>query len=311
MGVETESRTREGVSWSPRLRGGSSRPYDGPLGGGGGRRAARRGAEARGPAACMRRDALFRRSLLVADIAAIVTALVLTTALSSRRLPLQLTWESVVGVALLLVGAKLLGLYDRDETLLRKTTLGEAPRLFQLATLCTLIGWLGGQLALARTLDRREALFLWLALGCLLILARVAARSFALRASAAERCLLIGDERSAAMISSKLIGARRGIKAEVVATLDHDQAALWSTDSFSALRLAEIGDLARTLDVHRAIVAPGWGAEMKAGETLNLVRTLKAVGVRVSVLPRLPEVVGSSVEFDDLHGIPLMGLRRF
>ena len=25
----------------------------------------------------------------------------------------------------------------------------------------------------------------------------------------------------------------------------------------------------------------------------------------------LPEVMGSSVEFDDLHGIPLMGLRRF
>ena len=41
------------------------------------------------------------------------------------------------------------------------------------------------------------------------------------------------------------------------------------------------------------------------------MRTLKAVGVRVSVLPRLPEVVGSSVEFDDLHGIPLIGLRRF
>ncbi len=313
MGVETESGTQVGVSWSPPLHGSSAR-YEGSLGArrtGVGRRAARGSAEARGPAACMRRDALFRRSLLVADVIAIVAALVLTTALSSRRVPLQLTWESLVGVALLLVGAKLLGLYDRDETLLRKTTLDEAPRLFQLATLCTLVVWLGGQLVLAGTLDRREALFLWLALGCLLILARVAARSFALRASPAERCLLIGDERSAEMVSSKLIGAHGGIKAEVVAQLDLDQAAPWSTDSFSARRLAEIGDLARTLDVHRAIVAPGWGAEMEAGETLNLVRTLKAVGVRVSVLPRLLEVVGSSVEFDDLHGMTVMGVRRF
>jgi lipopolysaccharide/colanic/teichoic acid biosynthesis glycosyltransferase len=31
----------------------------------------------------------------------------------------------------------------------------------------------------------------------------------------------------------------------------------------------------------------------------------------VSVLPRLLEVVGSSVEFDDLHGVTLMGVRRF
>jgi exopolysaccharide biosynthesis polyprenyl glycosylphosphotransferase len=44
---------------------------------------------------------------------------------------------------------------------------------------------------------------------------------------------------------------------------------------------------------------------------LDLVRTLKAVGVRVSVVPRLLEVVGSSVEFDDLHGVKVMGLRRF
>ncbi len=314
MSVETESGTRGGIPWSSPLRGSSTRPYDDSLGLGRpwvGHRAVRAGAEARGPAACMRRDALFRRSLLVADMVAIVGALVLTVALSSRRVPLQLTWESMVGVAMLLVGAKLLGLYDRDETLLRKTTLDEAPRLLQLATLCTLVAWLAGRLVLTGALDRKEALLLWLALGCLLILARVAARAFALRVSPAERCLLIGDERSAEMVRSKLLGAHCGVKAEVVAQLDMDKAAPWSTDSFSAPRLAEIGDLARTLDVHRAIIAPGWGAEVDGGETLNLVRTLKAVGVRVSVLPRLLEVVGSSVEFDDLQGITMMGVRRF
>ena len=60
--------------------------------------------------------------------------------------------------------------------------------------------------------------------------------------------------------------------------------------------------------MHRAIIAP---RSVDAGEMLNLVRTLKAVGVRVSVLPRLLEVVGSSVEFDDLHGVTVMGVRRF
>src|SRR5207245_2071230 len=64
----------------------------------------------------------------------------------------------------------------------------------------------------------------------------------------------------------------------------------------------------QTLDVHRAIIAP---RSVDAGEMLNLVRTLKAVGVRVSVVPRLLEVVGSSVEFDDVHGVTVMGGRRF
>jgi len=262
-------------------------------------------AEVRGPAASLRRDALFRRMLLLADVVAIVGAFVLTVGLASRSL--QLTWASVAGVPVLLMGAKLFGLYYRDETLLRKTTLDEAPKLFQLATLCVLVAWLAGGLVVSGTLDRREALFLWLALAGLLMLARTAARAIALRMAPAERCLLIGDEASTTIIRSKLTG-HGGVRAKVVAHLDLDKIAPWSTDACSSPRLAEIRDLACELDVHRAIVAP---RSADAGEMLDLVRTLKAVGVQVSVLPRLLEVVGSSVEFDDLHGVTVMGVRRF
>jgi exopolysaccharide biosynthesis polyprenyl glycosylphosphotransferase len=307
MSVETgNGREATGLQWGPPLAGSKAAR----AGAGRGRMAPGRIAEVRGPAACVRRDALFRRSLLAADVVAILGALILTVVLSSRRIPLQLTWESLAGVPLLLIVAKLLGLYDRDETLLRKTTLDEAPKLFQLATLSTLVALLAGRLVVAGTLDRKEALFLWLALGGLLVLCRATARGIALRVGPAERCLFIGDERSAGMVSSKLTG-HGGINAKIVAHLDMDQVAQWSTDTFSAPRLTEIRDLAQTLDVHRAIIAPGWGANADAGETLNLVRTLKAVGVRVSVLPRMLEVVGSAVEFDELHGVTLMGVRRF
>jgi exopolysaccharide biosynthesis polyprenyl glycosylphosphotransferase len=262
--------------------------------------------EARGPAASLQRDALFRRMLLAADIVAIAGVFLLVTQISSR--PLALTWLSIVGLVLLLIGAKLFGLYDRDETLLRKTTLDELPKLFHLATLCALAAWLGGSLIVeGGALRRPEALVLWAALLTALVLARATARAIALRLSPVERCLFVGDEESARTIRSKLT-ACRGVKATMVAQLDLDKSAPWSTDAFSASRLAEIRDLARELDVHRAIVAPG---SAEAGEMLNLVRTLKAVGVRVSVLPRLLEVVGSSVEFDDLHGVTVMGVRRF
>jgi exopolysaccharide biosynthesis polyprenyl glycosylphosphotransferase len=261
--------------------------------------------EARGPAASMRRDALFRRMLLIADTVAIVGAFVLTVALSSRSL--QLTWAGILGLPILLVGAKMLGLYDRDETLLRKTTLDEAPKLFQAATLCALVAWLMGGLIVSGELDRHEALFLWLTLAILLMLARTSARAVALRIAPVERCLFIGDQTSADAIRSKLT-EHGGVRAKMVAHLNLDKAAPWSTDSFSQSRLSEVRDLARTLDVHRAIVAP---RSADAGEMLDLVRTLKAVGVRVSVLPRLLEVVGSSVEFDDLHGVTVMGVRRF
>ncbi len=297
MGIEAGS-TESGVGWAravPASRGLLGR-----------RRTLAPGIpEVRGPAASMRRDAVFRRLLLVADVLAIVGAFVATVELSRRSI--QLTWAGIAAVPILIVCGKLTGLYDRDETLLRKTTLDEAPKLFQLATLCALVAWLTGGLLVHGQLDRHEAIFLWLALAVGLVLMRALARAVALRVSPAERCLFIGDEVSAEAIRAKLSG-HGGVNAKVVAHLDLDKVEPWSTDSFSEPRLAEIRDLAQTLDVHRAIIAP---RSADAGEMLNLVRTLKAVGVRVSVLPRLLEVVGSSVEFDDLHGVTVMGVRRF
>jgi exopolysaccharide biosynthesis polyprenyl glycosylphosphotransferase len=251
------------------------------------------------------RDWLFRRMLVLADIGAIVGAFALTVELSSRSL--QITWASIAGLPILLLGAKLYGLYDRDEVLLRKTTLDEAPKLFQVATLCALVAWLAGGLIVADELNRHEALFLWLMLAGLLIVSRTIARTVALGMSPAERCLFIGDEASAKTVRAKLKG-HSGVKAEMVAHLDLDKVAPWSTDTFLTQGLSEIRDLARNLDTHRVIIAP---RSCDAGETLDLVRTLKTVGVKVSVLPRLLEVVGSSVEFDDLHGVTVMGVRRF
>jgi exopolysaccharide biosynthesis polyprenyl glycosylphosphotransferase len=261
--------------------------------------------EARGPAAGLRRDALFRRLLATADLLAMTAAVVLTVELSPGSL--QLRWVSIAALPLLMLGAKLFGLYDRDETLIHKTTLDEAPKLFQLATLCALVAWLADGLIVGGALKRGGALLLWVALTILLIAARAIARAIALRLAPTERCLFIGDVAAAKTIRAKLTD-RGGVNATMVAHLDLDMTAPWSTNTFSADRLAEIRSLARTLDVHRAIVAPQ-GAD--AGEMLDLVRTLKAVGVRVSVLPRLLEVVGSSVEFDDLHGVTVMGVRRF
>jgi exopolysaccharide biosynthesis polyprenyl glycosylphosphotransferase len=264
-------------------------------------------AETRGPAAGMLRDAIFRRALFSADIVALVGAFTLTQTLSSSQEALRLTPISLLALPIPLVCAKIFGLYDRDEALIRKTTLDEAPKLFQLATLCTLAAWLAGGSIVEGPLRRGGALLLWLALLVFLLAARAAARTIALRMTPVERCLLIGDLASAKTIRSKLAN-RCGTRAKVVAHLELDEVAPWSAGAFSPERLAEIRELARTLDIHRAIVAP---RSADASEVLELVCTLKAVGVRVSVLPRLLEVVGSSVEFDDLHGVTLMGVRRF
>ena len=262
--------------------------------------------ESNGPQASLRRDQLFRRSLLLADMTAFVVAFVVLAKIFSRS-P-QLTWVSGCGLLALFLGAKIFGLYDRDETLIHKTTLDETPKLFQVATLGALCAWLAGGFVVAGgTLDRREALLLWLMLIVFLILTRATARALALRLAPIERCLFIGDRGAAKTIGSKLAD-HHGLKAELVDHLDPADVSAWSADAFSAPRLPEIRDLARSLDVQRAIVAPD---SLEPDRMLDLVCTLEAVGVKITVLPRLLEVVGSSVEFDDLHGVTVMGVKRF
>jgi exopolysaccharide biosynthesis polyprenyl glycosylphosphotransferase len=56
------------------------------------------------------------------------------------------------------------------------------------------------------------------------------------------------------------------------------------------------------------VIAP---AGAQGNETLDLIRMAKHAGVRVSVLPRLLDVVGSSVEFDHVDGLTMLGVRRF
>ncbi len=254
----------------------------------------------------LRRDQLFRRALLLADMTAFLGTFLVQELIFARS-P-ALSWLSLCGLLALFLAAKVIGLYDRDEALLHKTTLDEAPKLFQIATLGALCAWLAGGFVVAGgSFDRSEVLVLWLTLLVLLVLVRASARAIVLRVVPAERCLFIGDPGTASTIESKLTG-HRGLKAELVGSIDPTDATVWSTDAFSAPRFSEIRDLARSRDVQRAIIAPD---SLEPPRMLDLICTLEAVGVKVSVLPRLLEVVGSSVEFDDLHGVMVMGVKRF
>ena len=262
--------------------------------------------EIRGPAACLRRDTAFRRCLLAADVLSMSAALALAYLYEGHTT--ALIWAGAATTPLLVLSAKLAGLYDRDPVLLAKTTLEEAPALFQLATLCTLLGWLAARAGGGGEADPASVVaVMWLALILLLVAARSGARTLALRLVAPERCLVIGDERAAQTIRQKLQGGG-AVNAELVGHVDLDKLEPWSAETFSKPRLDEIRRLARTLDVHRAIIDP---RSADAAETINLVRTLKAIGVRISVLPRLLEVVGSSVTFDELSGLTVMGVGRF
>jgi len=251
-----------------------------------------------------RRDAGVRFALGVADTSSLAVALVLIAAISPTT---HLKWYAVGAIPILWLAAKIIGLYDRDELLLRKTTLDEVPTVFQLATLCTMLCWLAHGEVYSGPFKARDALFLWLLLTLLLALGRTLARAVALRLSGTERCLFVGDERMAAAVSDKLAQGR-GVRATLIGRVQMVEAEPWSSSTFSIQRLSEIRSLAKDMNLHRVIIAP---TNDDTAEMHDLIRTFDAIGVRVTVVPRVLEVAGTAVEFDDLHGLTVMGMRRF
>jgi exopolysaccharide biosynthesis polyprenyl glycosylphosphotransferase len=248
-----------------------------------------------------RRAAVFRRSLAIADLlAAFFTLTVVAVVYQQVVQPAMF-----VACLVVLLAAKVGRLYDRDEVRLRKSTLEEVPALFQLSGIAALVVWLGEDLLVVSTLGRWETLTLWLLLFFSLVCGRVAARYVAARRLPTERCLLVGDPSSIDEIAAKLAG--RG--AEIVGFLPIVERRTARPSRPSSAPVDALEELVRRTRAHRVLLVPGPHAE--ADVTLSCVSRAQAMGTYVSILPRMCEVVGSSVEFDHVDGMTLLGVHGF
>ena len=253
--------------------------------------------EAPSPAEIVIREGLYRRYLGATDCLVAIVAVILVTTLWGQPVALA----SLAAGPLVVVMHKLAGLYDRDELVLKRSTLDEVPAILQVSGVFALVITVLQPLVTAGTFGSLQIAFLWLSTFSLTIAGRMLARRVAARVAAIERCLVIGDVSHAARVREKLESS--GVQATVVATLPlagDDARAIGGPD--------EIRRIVRELDIHRVIIAP---VSTDSSAVVELIRIAKAVGVRVSVLPRMFEVVGSFVEFEELDGMTMLGIRRF
>ncbi|MGZ6569325.1 MAG: exopolysaccharide biosynthesis polyprenyl glycosylphosphotransferase, partial [Solirubrobacteraceae bacterium] len=247
------------------------------------------------------REALRRRLLAIADVASASLALVLVLGRFEHH---DLLLSAAAGTALVLLLFKVAGLYDRDDLRLVHSTLDELPLLLQLTGVFSLSVAIAQTIVIRNTLMADQIAALWLASFVAIFAGRMFVRMLAERASAPERCLVIGEPACVDRIREKLAGSRTN--AVVVAALPQldDEA-----DEIDWLAMhGLLKSVIRESNVHRIIIAP---TATDTGGVANLIRIAKAVGAQVSVLPRMFEVVGSAVEFDDVDGMTMLGVRRF
>jgi exopolysaccharide biosynthesis polyprenyl glycosylphosphotransferase len=248
-----------------------------------------------------RRERVGRLALLTADLLAVGVALVVVA-----LLPLsdgRLTWWLLAFPPFYVLLAKTAGLYDRDQFVVHKTTLDEAPVLLAVAAIFALT--IEGVQALQYT-GGSHPLPLWVVLTGALVVMRGLARFVTVRASPQQRLLVVGD-RAAATLVRRRLAIDPSLNATVVGRVALGEDSPGPRDTLLGT-IGELPALARRHDIERVIVAP----TREGGEdVVEAIRMANASGVRVEVLPRMLEVIGTSVEFDDLGGHVLLGLRGF
>jgi exopolysaccharide biosynthesis polyprenyl glycosylphosphotransferase len=245
-----------------------------------------------------RRDARFRRLLALADVLAAALAILIGGAL----LPADLvnSW-SLIGLPLIVFAAKTLGLYDRDELVIHKTTLNDAPKLFYVTTLFTLVYSVVQADMQNTTIATSTILVLWALLFSAVMAARWTARRVARATTPSERCVLVGDTTHAHRVK-RMLESHPTLSAELVAVIPFRRVTARGEDAH------EFGEYLGRSDFHRVIVTH---TDVDAADMIETIRVFKSRGIKVSVLPTLFDVLGSAVEFDDLGGATLLGVRRY
>jgi len=159
------------------------------------------------------------------------------------------------------------------------------------------------------TSNRTEVLVWWLAAMALTPAFRFAAREIVRSRTAPERVLVIGAGHVAALVARKITGHPE-YGSELVGYVHADGDRLHAEASMGGLRclgsISNFERICREADAERVIVA---FSSAQHERLLDVIRISKRLRVKISVVPRLFEVIGAGVEIDQVEGMTLLGIR--
>ena len=255
------------------------------------------------------RDRVLSKLLVLADLASAAVGLAVIAAVGGHSIPIA----SLLTLPLITLLARMTGNYGRDDLVLRKSTLEELPALLTLAGVSAIAWSLITYLAHAKAnLEGAGVPLLWASTVTALVLTRALARKLAEVVAPTERVLIVGSAAARAQLADSL-ATDPAARLEVVGFLpledERKREADWGAQS-RRRRNRSFNDLAsvvRELDVDRVFLIP---THADGEMILEAVRRTTSLGIKVSLVPRLFEVVGSAVAFDTVGGVTVLGIRQ-
>jgi exopolysaccharide biosynthesis polyprenyl glycosylphosphotransferase len=267
-----------------------------------------------GRKALRRRGWLVRRMLVIADVVGLAAAFILAEVIAGQTAgsgnAIHGAYEYLALLATLpgwILIAKLYRLYDHDEERTHHPTTDDLSGVFHVVTtgafLFVAVTWVTG----VAHPDTGKVIAFWLLAIAFVTLSRSAARSFCRRsAHYLQNTVIVGAGTVGQAVARKLLRhPEYGIN--LVGFVD----AMPLPREPGLERIALLGapsalsSLVRAHDVERVVIA---FTNDSTEETLDVIRSLNDVEVQIDIVPRLFELVSTSVQIDTLEGLPLVEL---
>jgi exopolysaccharide biosynthesis polyprenyl glycosylphosphotransferase len=255
---------------------------------------------------------LMRRALVVADLLGLTIAFVLIelsfgSSGVDRLSPLAEVVFFVATLPLWIVGAKIFGLYDRDEARAEHSTIDELVRVAVLITVGAFLVTRASLIGDPFNPDPLKLTTSWLAAIVFVSLARATIRGFARRHTAyIQETLIVGAGEIGQRIARKLLQhPEYGIN--LIGFIDDEarERMPYLHDLRLLGGLSELPSIVAEHRVDRVIIA---FTHHDAEEFVPLVRRLRDSGVQVDIVPRFFDAIGPKIDFHFLEGMPLVGL---
>jgi exopolysaccharide biosynthesis polyprenyl glycosylphosphotransferase len=210
----------------------------------------------------------------------------------------DLRLAAILTIPFVIVLARVFGLYERLGRGLGRSTLTDAPRQFQLATLLALLASFVGDRLIWGPWTPLATLVFWLCLLVTMPTARAAARWLP-AAIAPERCLVVGDLERAARVRRTIIGLSAG-RSHLVGWVPLDQ--LSEPETREAL-----SELVLSREVEHVVIAP---LVVDTAEVIEVVRALEELDIRITLMPRLLELASATLTPDVIGAAAGLDVRR-
>ncbi len=250
-------------------------------------------------------DVFRRRALALGDALSVFSAVALALLIGGRsHFGVRLLW-GLAALVLMVVLFKLYGLYDRDMKRITHATVDDLPALFHATLVGLLLFWLYSKLVPMGRLDFVEVLVFGVMTMVLTTLVRAATRALVDRLAGPEPALLIGDGRMSHVLAAKL-SAHSEYRSKVVGALGDGVPTDAPMHGLPVLGpLERLDEVVAQYRVGRVILAPSGVPDSELEAVLHRCRTLR---LKVSLLPKLSDILGPAVEVDDVEGVAVLGI---